>query len=108
VPPIDRADYDKLVAMEETMQIIDGNHPSGVMAITMLALKEARRELTPTIWIDDSTVGGQPTSHIKQVYPRCSDTCPTRGSWGATGIMPHGHVMVRYTNGGWLSHLREH
>jgi hypothetical protein len=111
-PPqrIDREAYDKLVEMEDTLQRIIGNHPSPMMTVAWTALKHARDELRPTVWIDDSTINGQPTQHIKQVYPPCSsDTrCHAAGKWGATGVMPHGHVLVRWKNGAWLAHLREH
>lgn len=41
-------------------------------------------------------------------YPPCSSfpTCPYRGTWGATGKVPPGHVLVRARNmrKQWLGH----
>jgi hypothetical protein len=37
-------------------------------------------------------------SHIAQAPPKCSDDpgCPHAGIWGATGVLPPGHIIYTW------------
>lgn len=35
---------------------------------------------------------------------KCGPTCPQRGKWGATGVMPPGHHIHYFNGGGYLAH----
>lgn len=106
MPRIDRERYDTLVHITRQLEKMCGNG-NDVLDVAVHALRVARDRERPTL-IDNLT--DRPT--IEKMYPPCADTCPTRGSWGATGIIPPGHMIVQWSNGitagRYLAHLREH
>ena len=108
---VDRTRYDALCRIHDELQGLCGNG-NDVLDVALLAVKQTRDAERPTIWIENADLkDGQPKDTVWHVYPRCGgmqSDCPHAGRWGATGVMPEGHVLVRWTNGHYLAHLRVH
>jgi hypothetical protein len=95
---IDREAYEAVLECEDTLLRLVGDNPSGLMNVALLAVRETRRELTPTVWTSD--VGTIAEAQVR--YPNCD--CDASGQWGATGRMPYGHVLLRWSGCAYLAH----